>query len=271
MMVRFPGPARFGEDVSAGPTVRCTVTIGGAHHEVGNPAGDRPSLRHGNHDVHRSSLTGNACGACVALAARAPSARSRFQNRGSLRMKIRVLGSAAGGGFPQWNCNCRNCSGLRGGTLRARARTQSSIAVSGGADPGRPGGHQEALSWVLINASPDILAQLRAHPDFQPARASRDTAVSAIVLVDGQVDHTTGLYMLRESTRSLALWCTDAVYADLTRGNPILEVLSHYCGIERRRVSLDGNGFAVEGAPALHWHALPIAGKPALKSSGDRS
>ncbi len=186
-------------------------------------------------------------------------------------MKIRVLGSAAGGGFPQWNCNCRNCSGLRGGTLRARARTQSSIAVSGGADPGRPGGHQEALSWVLINASPDILAQLRAHPDFQPARASRDTAVSAIVLVDGQVDHTTGLYMLRESTRSLALWCTDAVYADLTRGNPILEVLSHYCGIERRRVSLDGNGFAVEGAPALHWHALPIAGKPAPYSPNRES
>src|SRR5579883_3414255 len=178
-------------------------------------------------------------------------------------MKIRVLGSAAGGGFPQWNCNCRNCSGLRGGTLRARARTQSSIAVSGGADPGRPGGHQEALSWVLINASPDILAQLRAHPDLQPARAARDTAISAIVLVDGQVDHTTGLYMLRESTRCWPLWCTDAVYADLTQGNPVIGVLSHFCGIERRRIAPDGTAFAVEGVAGVRWRAIPVTGKPA--------
>ncbi|GGY59273.1 hypothetical protein GCM10007387_47140 [Pseudoduganella albidiflava] len=66
-------------------------------------------------------------------------------------MKIIVLGSAAGGGFPQWNCNCRNCAGVRSGTLAATARTQSSIAVSG-----------DGKDWVLINASPDILAQIRA-------------------------------------------------------------------------------------------------------------
>lgn len=167
-------------------------------------------------------------------------------------MKIRVLGSAAGGGFPQWNCNCRNCAGLRRGTVRARARTQSSIAVRG-----------DGSSWVLVNASPDILAQLRAHQDFQPARSARDTAICAIVLVDGQVDHTTGLYMLRESARPWPLWCTDAVYADLTRGNPIIEVLSHYCRTERKRMSPDGVAFAVEGIPGVRWQALSIAGKPA--------
>jgi len=166
-------------------------------------------------------------------------------------MKIRVLGSAAGGGYPQWNCNCRNCAGLRAGTLRSRARTQSSIAVAA------------SSSWALVNASPDILAQLRAHPDLQPARAARDTAICAVVLVDGQVDHTTGLYMLREATRPWPLWCTDAVYADLTRGNPVLQVLSHYCGIERRRVGLDGTGFAIDGVPAVRWRAIPVAGKPA--------
>src|SRR6185312_7474751 len=123
------------------------------------------------------------------------------------RMRLRVLGSAAGGGFPQWNCNCRNCAGIRAGTLRARGRTQSSIAVR--AD-------DATAAWALVNASPDILAQLRACPDFQPARSPRDTALAAIVLVDGQVDHTTGLYMLREAIRPWALWCTDAVYADLT-------------------------------------------------------
>ncbi|HEX3844054.1 MAG TPA: pyrroloquinoline quinone biosynthesis protein PqqB [Steroidobacteraceae bacterium] len=177
-------------------------------------------------------------------------------------MKIRVLGSAAGGGFPQWNCNCRNCAGLRGGNLRARARTQSSIAVHGGGVQDGAADSQEA-SWALVNASPDILSQLRAHPDFQPARAPRDTAIRAIVLVDGQVDHTTGLYMLRESSRSWPVWCTDAVYADLTRGNPIFEALAHYCGIERRPMSLDGTAFAIEGMPGIRWLALPVAGKPA--------
>jgi pyrroloquinoline quinone biosynthesis protein B len=177
------------------------------------------------------------------------------------RMKIRVLGSAAGGGFPQWNCNCRNCAGLRAGTVRARARTQSSIAVRGG----------DAPSWALVNASPDILVQLRAHRDFQPARSPRDTAICAVVLVDGQVDHTTGLYMLRESTRAWPVWCTDAVYADLTRGNPLIEVLSHYCHIERRPMSLDGSGFAVAGVPGVRWQALPVAGKPAPYSPNRES
>jgi len=92
-------------------------------------------------------------------------------------VKIRVLGSAAGGGFPQWNCNCRNCAGLRNGTVRASARTQSSIAVCAA----------DERSWVLINASPDILQQLRATAVLQPARAARDTAICAIVLVDGQI------------------------------------------------------------------------------------
>ena len=187
------------------------------------------------------------------------------------QVKLRVLGSAAGGGFPQWNCNCRNCAGLRAGTLRARARTQSSIAVRASGNRQDPAGRHDDSSWVLINVSPDILAQLRANPDFQPARSPRDTAICAIVLVDGQVDHTTGLYMLRESTRPWALWCTDAVHEDLTRGNPIIEVLSHYCRIERRRMSLDGGGFAVEGIPGVRWHALPVAGKPAPYSPNRES
>ena len=186
-------------------------------------------------------------------------------------MKVRVLGSAAGGGFPQWNCNCRNCAGIRAGTLSARARTQSSIAVRGDEAEDRTDGRRNAAAWALINVSPDILFQLRAHPDFQPGRSPRDTAICAIVLVDGQVDHTTGLYMLRESTRPWSLWCTDAVHEDLTRGNPIIAVLSHYCPIERRRMRLDGSGFAVDGVPAVRWRALPVAGKPAPYSPNRES
>jgi pyrroloquinoline quinone biosynthesis protein B len=83
------------------------------------------------------------------------------------------------------------------------------------------------------------LAQLQANPDLQPNRALRDTALAAIILVDGQVDHTTGLFMLRESVRPWPIWCTDSTYADLTGGNPILGVLAHYCGVDRRRIELE--------------------------------
>jgi pyrroloquinoline quinone biosynthesis protein B len=167
-------------------------------------------------------------------------------------MRIRVLGSAAGGGFPQWNCNCPNCAGYRAGTSRAPARTQSSIAVAGN-DPAR---------WVLVNASPDIRTQLESFPELQPNRSLRDTGLCAIVLVDGQVDHTTGLYMLREATRPWPLWCTDSTYEDLTRGNPILGVLGHFCGVERRRMDLDRE-FAIDALPEVRWRALPVASKPA--------
>jgi len=164
-----------------------------------------------------------------------------------------VLGSAAGGGFPQWNCNCRNCAGLRRGTLRAVPRTQSSIAVAG----------RDAAGWALVNASPDIRAQLRAHADLQPARAPRDTAVAGIVLVDAQIDHTLGLLMLRESTRPLTVWCTDRAYADLTGANPVLTVLRHYCGVERRRLDTAGGTFSLEGVAGVEWRALAVAGKAA--------
>lgn len=176
-------------------------------------------------------------------------------------MKIRVLGSAAGGGFPQWNCNCRNCEGLRRGTLRAGARTQSSIAVAGSGE----------AAWALVNASPDITAQLRANPALQPGRGIRDSAIAGIVLVDGQIDHTTGLYMLRESPQPWSIWCTDSTYTDLTRGNPVLQVLSHYCGVRRHRIALDGDGFTIDGVAGVGWHALPVASKPAPYSPNRES
>ncbi len=124
--------------------------------------------------------------------------------------------------------------------------------------------------WVLVNASPDIRAQFLAAPDLQPNRSLRDTALCAIVLVDGQIDHTTGLYMLRESTRPWPIWCTDSTYADLTRGNPILKVLGHFCGVDRRRIDLD-HEFAIDEVTDLRWRALPVASKPAPYSPNRES
>jgi pyrroloquinoline quinone biosynthesis protein B len=168
-------------------------------------------------------------------------------------MRVHVLGSAAGGGFPQWNCNCDNCARLRAGSLVGRPRTQSSLCVQGLAGP----------DWALVNASPDILSQIRATPELQPGRARRDSGIAGVILSDAQVDHCTGLLMLRESTRPLPLWCTDPVYEDLTRGNPILGVLAHYCGVERHPIPLDGSRFTLEGVPGLQLAALPLQSKAA--------
>lgn len=167
-------------------------------------------------------------------------------------MRITVLGASAGGGFPQWNCNCRNCAGVRSGTVRAKPRTQSSIFVRG-----------DGADGVLFNASPDILEQIRSRPALQPARSIRDTAIAGVVLMDGQIDHSTGLFMLRERGVALPLWCTDPVEQDLSIGNPVLRVLSHFCGVQRHRIALDGSPFEIPGAAGLEFRAMPLSSKAA--------
>jgi pyrroloquinoline quinone biosynthesis protein B len=165
-------------------------------------------------------------------------------------MWVRVLGSAAGGGFPQWNCNCPNCRRLRAGDIKATARTQSSIAVSA-----------DGVNWVLCNASPDIRAQLEAFPAMQPARAIRDTAIIGIVLIDSQIDHTTGLLILREG-RPLEVYCTEMVHQDLTTGNPLFNILGHYCGVNWHPVPVAaGTHFTVRGAETLRFTAVPLHSK----------
>jgi len=165
-------------------------------------------------------------------------------------MRVRVLGAGAGGGFPQWNCNCRNCDGVRKGSIRAQPRTQSSITVS-----------PDGVNWVLFNASPDVLAQIKTFAPLQPARAIRDTGIRAIVLVDGQIDHTTGLLMLREG-KPLEIWCTDMVHEDLTTGHPLFHVLGHYCGVNWHRLPTgSGDSFTIEGVPHLSFTAVPLQSK----------
>jgi pyrroloquinoline quinone biosynthesis protein B len=143
-------------------------------------------------------------------------------------MKILVLGSGAGGGWPQWNCNCRLCNGQRRGLVRGSARTQSSIAVSA-----------DGQDWVLLNASPDLGQQLRTQPQLHPQQGARHTPIQGVVLLDAQVDHVTGLLSLREGP-PIRLYATPSVFEDLTTGLPILPVLEHYCGVQ--------------------WHMLPVAG-----------
>src|SRR5215472_11712771 len=128
-------------------------------------------------------------------------------------MRVHVLGSGAGGGFPQWNCGCRNCAGLRAGTIRAAARTQSAIAVS--ADNER---------WYLANASPDIRQQIESFPSLHPAIGARDTPIQAVLLTNADVDHVAGLLSLRES-QPLKVYATATVRGWVLGSNAMFRVL----------------------------------------------
>ena len=162
-------------------------------------------------------------------------------------MHIRILGSGAGGGFPQWNCNCKNCKLIRTGDFNGTARTQSSIAIS-----------SDNENWVLFNASPDIRAQLESFPPLQPGRKVRDTGICAIVIVDAQIDHTTGLLMLREHTEPWDIYCTEAVRDDLTTGFPIFNILEHFRGVNWHKVNTDQKSFTIPQAKGLVFTAVPL-------------
>jgi pyrroloquinoline quinone biosynthesis protein B len=139
---------------------------------------------------------------------------------------------------------------LRTGCIKATARTQSSITVSA-----------DGVNWVLCNASPDIRTQLEGFPAMQPGRAIRDTAIMGVVLMDSQIDHTTGLLMLREG-KPLEVYCTEMVHQDLTTGNPLFNILEHYCGVNWHAVPVEASAyFTVRGAAPLRFTAVPLHSK----------
>ena len=101
-------------------------------------------------------------------------------------MQVKILGSAAGGGFPQWNCGCRNCNALRKGKFQGKARSQSQVAVS-----------NDGHTWFLLGASPDLRTQIEATPDLYP-RTLRHSPIAGVVLTSADIDHVVGLLSLRE-------------------------------------------------------------------------
>jgi pyrroloquinoline quinone biosynthesis protein B len=172
----------------------------------------------------------------------------------------RVLGSAAGGGFPQWNCRCPTCEAARAGAA-ARPRTQSSLAIRGAEGP-----------WFLVNASPDLREQLEAL-GAEPAGDVRAAPVAGVLLTDAEIDHTAGLLLLRESSTPIRVYGSDAVRHALTEGYPVLRILGGYCGVEwrtlERRVQLDGSSLEVEWFAAGGDAPLYLAGTGAdVEASG---
>ena len=165
-------------------------------------------------------------------------------------MRVIILGSAAGGGLPQWNCGCPNCREARS---QGSGRTQSSVAVS--ADGER---------WILLNASPDLRAQIAVHRPLWP-RGSRSTPIAAVVFTDGEIDSTLGLMLLREGSSKMPVYAPAGVTALLTDQWPLYRVLSAYGGVEPRALP-DGEAVSLTDVAArqlgISCTAVSIARRP---------
>jgi pyrroloquinoline quinone biosynthesis protein B len=136
-------------------------------------------------------------------------------------MQIRLLGTAAGGGVPQWNCNCPICRECRAGTGRVLSRTQSSVAVSA-----------DGRRWFLLNASPDLRGQIESTPPLRPASAkTRGSPIEGVLLTNADLDHTLGLFLLREGER-LPVHATIRVQQSLAKGLSLPSTMKSFAGIE---------------------------------------
>jgi pyrroloquinoline quinone biosynthesis protein B len=156
-------------------------------------------------------------------------------------VRVRVLGSAAGGGFPQWNCHCGTCEAARAG-VRARPRTQSSLAIRGDDGP-----------WFLVNASPDLRQQLEP---LTPRHVDgvRAPPIAGVLLTDAEIDHTAGLLLLRESSTPLLVF-GDASVERVLRPT-LLRMLERFCGVDWQTLEpgrtrpLERSSLVVEPFPA---------------------
>jgi pyrroloquinoline quinone biosynthesis protein B len=159
-------------------------------------------------------------------------------------VRVKILGSAAGGGFPQWNCACSNCSRLRDGTLHGSARTQVQVAVS-----------SDNSNWYLLSASPDLPRQIEAFPPLHASAKSRETPIAALVLPGGDLDQVLGLILLRES-QPLRAYATPSIRKIIMENNIIFAMVKQqiswndvFPGREFELVSIGGTNSGIRCLP----------------------
>ncbi len=166
-------------------------------------------------------------------------------------MQVRILGSAAGGGFPQWNCGCVNCRRLREGRLRASARTQAQLALS-----------SDGVNWFLLNASPDLRAQIEASPLLHPRSVGRNSPIAGVVLTGGDLDQVLGLLLLRE-LQPLRIYATASVQRLLREDNTVFAALEQTAGQSRWTTIIPGEPFELaticDGGSGIRCRAIALA------------
>ncbi len=128
-------------------------------------------------------------------------------------MQVKILGSAAGGAFPQWNCACSNCRSVRSGTFHGKPRSQTQIAIT-----------ENGRSWFLLGASPDLRAQIESAPELHPREGVRQSPIAGVVLASADLDHVLGLLLLRE-LQPLRIYATASVRRILVEDNSMFGML----------------------------------------------
>ena len=146
-------------------------------------------------------------------------------------MRVEILGTAAGGGFPQWNCACRNCRSLRNGTFRGRPRTHLQVAVS-----------SDGISWFLLNASPDLRTQIEANPFLHPCGGVRHSPISGVLLTSADLDQSLGLLLLRER-QPLQVFATASIRTILREDNSMFSMLHRTLDQARWNDIIPGSAF----------------------------
>jgi pyrroloquinoline quinone biosynthesis protein B len=176
-------------------------------------------------------------------------------------MRVKILGSAAGGGFPQWNCACPNCRARRAGTFKGKARTQTQLAISNSSSSS-----SDDKPWFLLGASPDLRAQIEADPELHARerpqnQAPRDSPIAGAVLSNADVDHTLGLLLLRE-LQPLRVYATESIRRILTEDNSMFAMLQRVPGQTTWTDFAPGTTFAVQDPAGedsgLHCRGLAL-------------
>ena len=176
-------------------------------------------------------------------------------------MLINILGSAAGGGFPQWNCNCRNCRSLRDGTFKGKPRTQTQVAIC-----------QDNRAWFLLNASPDLRTQIEATPVLHPRNHGRNSPIGGVLLTSGDIDQIAGLLSLRE-LQPFPIYCTPSIRRILQEDNSMFAMLNRVPGqVSWTDISCDGSfSLQVERGVGINCRVFSLGSRFPAYVSPDRS
>ncbi|WP_159461973.1 pyrroloquinoline quinone biosynthesis protein PqqB [Salirhabdus sp. Marseille-P4669] len=167
-----------------------------------------------------------------------------------------MIGTAAGGGFPQWNCACPNCQSVRNGEDGLKPLMQSSLAISVNGE-----------DWYLINAGPDVNRQILSFSELHAGPGIREIPLAGVILTDAELDHTIGLLCLREGS-SLTIYGTDTVYRNLNRAFPVFPMLENYCSWEWQTLAPNAPlqiGNQADGLVTIE--TIPVSSKPPLYAS----
>ena len=146
-------------------------------------------------------------------------------------LRVVVLGAAAGGGVPQWNCGCANCSAVRTGAFSGKPRTQTQVAITA-----------DDVHWYLLGASPDLRSQIEATPALHPLPGSRNSPIKGVILTNAELDHVLGLLLLRE-LQPLTIYSTASVMRILRERNTMFGMLNRVPNQASWRIIASGSTF----------------------------